>query len=410
MLQRDFATQVVRQLRQAGFQAYWAGGCVRDLLLGIEPADFDIATNAQPMQIRQLFGHRQTLPVGAAFGVIIVLAANRQTQVEVATFRSDSTYSDGRRPDYVTFSSAQEDAQRRDFTINGMFYDPIAQAVIDYVGGQADLAQGLIRAIGQADARIGEDKLRMLRAVRIAARFGFAIESQTYQAITRHASEAVQVSGERLAVELYKTLETNNAPWAVQAWAATGLLQVLLPEVASVWHRTECSETAIALLDHCSGAGWLARLSGLLWAALGPLAADCVKACQQRLKLANEDAIAMRFAIHHQETLVQADTLPWSQVQPLLVSPWISTAVELLAMRAAVGQTSADTVAWIRQRLSWPSQRLNPSPLLTGQDLLRAGLSPGPRFKVLLQAARNLQLDGGLSDTDAALRWLKHIT
>ncbi len=160
---RDFAVAVVRRLRSAGFQALWAGGCVRDLLLGNQPTDYDVATSATPDQVRQLFGRRLTVPVGISFGVVVVLSENRRAQeIEVATFRTDAHYSDGRHPDYVVFSTAEDDARRRDFTINGMFYDPLDNQFIDYVGGREDLEQGTIRAIGQADARIGEDKLRML--------------------------------------------------------------------------------------------------------------------------------------------------------------------------------------------------------------------------------------------------------
>src|SRR5208337_581044 len=176
--QRRFALEVVRRLRAAGFEAYWAGGCVRDELLGRRPKDYDVATSAAPPQIRELFGNRRTLPLGAAFGVITVLGprpadpAYRVPMIEVATFRQDAEYSDGRHPDHVTFSSAREDAARRDFTINGMFFDPVERTVIDFVGGQEYLRQGLIRAIGSPRLRFGEDKLRMLRAVRFAAAFG----------------------------------------------------------------------------------------------------------------------------------------------------------------------------------------------------------------------------------------------
>ena len=171
--QRRFALDVVRRLRGAGFEAYWAGGCVRDQLLGRTPKDYDVATNAMPEQVRQLFGRRRTLAIGAAFGVIAVIGPKPAGTVEVTTFRRDAAYSDGRHPDSVAFSSPEEDASRRDFTINGLFYDPVEDRVIDYVGGQADLAAGRIRAIGNARDRFAEDKLRMLRAVRFAATFAF---------------------------------------------------------------------------------------------------------------------------------------------------------------------------------------------------------------------------------------------
>jgi tRNA nucleotidyltransferase/poly(A) polymerase len=184
---RTFALGVVERLRRAGHEALWAGGCVRDELLGRTPADYDVATSARPDQVRAVFGNRHTLAVGAAFGVITVLGPRPAGQVEVATFRSDAAYTDGRHPAGVTFTNAREDALRRDFTINGLFLDPLSGEVHDYVAGRADLAAGIVRAIGNAAMRFGEDHLRMLRAVRFAAVFGFAIEEQTHEAIVRMA-------------------------------------------------------------------------------------------------------------------------------------------------------------------------------------------------------------------------------
>jgi poly(A) polymerase len=403
---RSFAIEVVQQLNRAGYTAYWAGGCVRDLLLGIDPADFDIATSATPDQIRRTFGFGRTLPVGAAFGVIIVLSPDRQTQVEVATFRTDSGYSDGRRPDSVFFSTPEMDAQRRDFTINGMFYDPVNQRVIDYVGGQQDLQHSILRAIGDPHARIREDKLRMLRAVRIAARYGFEIQDETYRAIQRHALETSSVSGERLAVELRKTLETRAASWAVAAWADTQLLQVLIPEVAAVWAESDRSERILKMLGHPGPADWLARLGGMLWAAMEPPFTDSLDALKCRLRFSNSDAAALSFALAHQESLAAADSLPWSAIQPLLISPWIETATRLLELRTELGEVAPATSQWIRGRLAWSEQRLNPPRILTGQDLLEAGLRSGPQFRQLLDEARCRQLDGHLSDRDQALQWL----
>src|SRR5882757_9145104 len=171
--QRAFALEIAQKLRAAGYESLWAGGCVRDELLGITPKDYDVATSATPDQVRDLFGHRRTLPIGAAFGVVTVLGPRAAGQIEVATFRTDATYTDGRRPDSVHFTTAEHDAQRRDFTINGLFYDPIAKQVVDYVHGQNDLQAHIVRAIGDPHSRLSEDKLRLLRAVRFAAAFDF---------------------------------------------------------------------------------------------------------------------------------------------------------------------------------------------------------------------------------------------
>ena len=176
---RDFAVDVVTRLREGGYEALWAGGCVRDRLLGREPKDYDVATSARPEQVRELVGKRRTLAIGAAFGVIAVLAERGQAPIEVATFRTDGVYRDGRHPESVAFSDAEHDAQRRDFTINGLFFDPLTEQVVDYVGGQADLSAGIVRAIGDPARRFTEDKLRLLRAVRFATTFGFAIEPVT---------------------------------------------------------------------------------------------------------------------------------------------------------------------------------------------------------------------------------------
>jgi poly(A) polymerase len=212
---RDFALDIVRRLRQAGFQALWAGGCVRDQLLNLPPKDYDVATDATPEQIRSIFGRRRTLAIGQSFGVIVVLGPKSAGQVDVATFRQDAAYSDGRHPDSVTFSSAPEDAERRDFTINGLFYDPLAEQVIDYVGGQQDIERRLIRAIGDPFQRFAEDKLRMLRAVRFATVFGFQIEAATLDAIRQLSRQLVIVSAERIAAELRRILQA--------AWAAAGI-------------------------------------------------------------------------------------------------------------------------------------------------------------------------------------------
>ena len=201
-LTRQFALDVVAKLRAAGHQALWAGGCVRDQLMGKTPKDYDVATDAQPERIREVFGQRRTLAIGAAFGVITVLGPKDAGQIEVATFRRDLGYSDGRRPDAVAFTSAEEDAKRRDLTINGIFFDPVAEQYLDFVGGQEDLKNHVIRAIGNPHERFAEDKLRMLRAVRFAAMFDFSLDAATKAAVQAMAGEINVVSAERIAAEM----------------------------------------------------------------------------------------------------------------------------------------------------------------------------------------------------------------
>ncbi|MFO0929593.1 MAG: CCA tRNA nucleotidyltransferase [Gemmataceae bacterium] len=226
---REFAVDVIRTLRGAGFEAYLAGGCVRDELLGLPPKDYDVATSARPEQVRGLF--MRTVAVGAAFGVIEVLGP-RPIRVEVASFRTDGVYSDGRRPDSIVYSSAEEDAKRRDFTINGMFFDPVENRVIDYVGGQSDLGARVLRAIGDPHARFHEDRLRILRAVRIAARFGLTIDPATEAAVRRMGPQLARgVSAERIADELRKMLVDRHRAAAMRLLMDLGLAAVVMPEL-----------------------------------------------------------------------------------------------------------------------------------------------------------------------------------
>src|SRR5947209_32514 len=232
MTEREFATAVVRRLQEAGHQALWAGGCVRDELLGLVPKDYDVATDARPEEVRARF--RRTVAVGMSFGVVEVLGPRqdgRPLKVQVATFRTDGHYTDGRRPDEVVFSSAREDALRRDFTINGMFFDPLANKLIDYVGGQEDLRAKVLRAIGDPATRISEDKLRMLRAVRIAARFELTIDPATDTAIRGMAEQIAVVSPERIADELRKLLVDPHRARGVNLLHETELLTPIVPEL-----------------------------------------------------------------------------------------------------------------------------------------------------------------------------------
>ncbi len=399
---REFAKDVVLRLREAGYAALWAGGCVRDLLRGSEPTDYDVATSARPEQVRDLFGRKRTHAVGISFGVIIVRPPKRVIKsVEVATFRTDASYSDGRRPDSVSFSSPQEDARRRDFTINGMFYDPFSEEVIDYVGGQRDLESRIVRAIGIARDRFEEDKLRMLRAIRFAARFAFSIEAETRRAIAACAQDVAIVSGERVASEVQASLQTSHATWAIHEWSELGLLSVILPEVAATWeqHQTEAGQFLDAMLT----ASWQAKLSSLLFATSGPNEKPLFS-LKSRLKLANVDSEAIRFALTSQPILEQAHRLPWSKVQPYVVNRNFAIALELLDARCKLG-LDPHCSDWIRHQLANLSE-LDPPPLIVGKDLMQLGLKPGPEFRILLNEIRALQLDEMLHNKQQAIDWL----
>ena len=228
---RELANAIARRLRERGHRALFAGGSVRDLLLGIPPHDYDIATSARPAEVQALFDH--TVAVGAAFGVILVLP-DGETPFEVATFRKDLGYTDRRRPDAIAFTDEREDALRRDFTVNALFLDPVSGEVLDYVGGREDLAAGRLRAVGNPEERIAEDRLRMLRAVRFASRFHLAIDRDLAAAVRRHASSVVHVSAERIRDELVKMLTQGDAAVALELLEATGLLEVVMPEAVAL--------------------------------------------------------------------------------------------------------------------------------------------------------------------------------
>lgn len=440
--QRDFALDIVRKLRKAGFVAYWAGGCVRDLLLGRQPKDYDVATSATPEQIRDLFGHRRTLAVGAAFGVIVVVGPKRAGTVEVTTFRSEAPYSDGRHPDAVSFTTAEADAQRRDFTINGLFYDPLAERpearVIDYVDGVEDLRRGVVRAIGEPRERFSEDKLRLLRAVRFAATFDFELDPATRQAVCELAPTITVVSVERISQEMRLMLVHTNRSKALRLLDETNLLDVLLPELVplnrlpdegpngSLWAHTlavveqlrepsfplalaallheagravaaaDASETA--MIDRASGVG---EESAQGKAALGARVAEEI--CL-RWRLSNKETERVCWLVAHQADLVQAPRMPWSQLQPILTCEGIE---ELLALHEAESLArGADTAAveYCRQLLRRPQAELNPPPLVTGDDLIQHGVPPGKIYKLLLDKVRSAQLDGAISTRSEALK------
>lgn len=393
--QRAFALEIVQKLRAANFEALWAGGCVRDELLGIAPKDYDVATSATPDQIRDLFGRRRTLPIGAAFGVVTVLGPRAAGQIEVATFRTDAAYSDGRHPDSVTFTDAQHDAQRRDFTINGLFFDPVTEQVVDYVNGQEDLKAHLIRAIGNPRLRFSEDKLRMLRAVRFAATFNFAIDPATMQAVQEMAPDITSVSAERIGMEIRRMLLDPHRAVAISLLRESKLLPFVLPEVATLsadlWQHT---------LDQ------LARLaSPTLSLALATLLLSVddasINDLGRRLRYTNKEIDRAVWLLNNLHTVAHAPSVPWPKLQRVLTH---EGAEELVALVESFANPSDTAVAsFCRERLAWPSERLDPRPLLDGTDLIRHGLKAGPHFSSLLEQIRDAQLNGEISTHEEAL-------
>lgn len=389
MTDREFATDVVRKLQAAGFRALWAGGCVRDELLDLTPADYDVASDATPEQVKALF--RRCIEVGAAFGVIEVLGPRggdgEWLKVQVATFRNDGQYSDGRRPDRVTFSSPEEDAKRRDFTINGIFFDPLANQVIDYVGGQADLRAKILRAIGDPVARFTEDKLRILRAVRMATRFELAIDPHTLDAARRMAAQIKVVSAERIAEELRKLFAHKHRARGAELLREFELLTPILPEVASPDVRLMAALPADAMFP-------LAFAAFLL-----PHDKKTAGTISRRLKFSNEEKDRIEWLVDQHASLRNAATLRPSQRHPRLTHAGIG---DLLALMRAEG-FAADADFCAKVLAETPRELLDPPPLLTGDDLVAMGWTPGPKFKTVLDTLRQKQLDGELTTRDQAV-------
>lgn len=398
MTEREFATDVVDRLQRAGHQALWAGGCVRDELLGFTPADYDVATDARPERVKELF--RRCHSFGASFGVVEVLGPRGSDgewlKVQVATFRSDGTYSDGRHPDTVTFSSPEEDAQRRDFTINGMFYDPVTKQVIDYVGGQADLQLRVLRAIGNAAERFTEDKLRILRAVRMAARFELTFDPATMESAKQMAGEIRVVSAERIAEELRKILTNRHRARGFHLLGEMHLLQAILPELE---HATESIQARLEVL---AGPTWPTPQPITFELAFAVILHDVnsreTSAIAKRLRLSNQEADRLVWLIDKCRSLQDSPTLRMSQLQPILVHPGIG---ELLALCRADALATGRSLAGIdfceALLRNTPPDQLNPTPLITGDDLQAVGMKPGPQFKRILDAVRDAQLNGEIT-------------
>jgi tRNA nucleotidyltransferase/poly(A) polymerase len=396
--QRAFALEIAQKLRAAGYEALWAGGCVRDVLLGLTPKDYDVATNATPDQIRDLFGRRRKLPICASFGVNTVRGPREAGQIEVATFRTDAAYSDGRHPDSVTFTDAEHDAQRRDFTINGLFFDPVAEQVVDYVGGQQDLNAHILRAIGNPRLRLSEDRLRMLRAVRFAATFNFEIDADTLAAIQEMAPQINSVSAERIGAEIRRMLIDPNRARALSLLLETKLLTQVLPEVADLTAVAldETSHILASLKDPSISLALAAALSFVVATADSPIPA----AIGRRLRYANKEIERTAWLLAKVPLIARAPRLDWPKLQRILTHDGIA---ELLALQEAIAGTSDPVLAFCRERLAWPVEQLNPRPLLDGSTLIHHGLTPGPHFSDLLERVRDAQLNGEISSQEEAL-------
>jgi poly(A) polymerase len=409
-LAREFAVEVVRRLRGAGHQALWAGGCVRDQLMAQAPKDYDVATDAMPDRIREIFGKRRTLPIGAAFGVITVVGPKGSGQIDVATFRRDASYSDGRHPDAVIFSDAEHDAQRRDFTINGLFFDPLKGEVIDYVGGQEDLRRRVIRAIGSPRDRIAEDKLRMLRAVRFAARFDFALDLATLAAIQEQARELVIVSAERVAAELRLILTHASRARGLELLSEAALLEVVLPESelslaqSAAWDRTR------AILAALNSPTFSMALAALLRELhLAEPQKNLPQIVCQRWKLSTEELEGVEKLLCEEPLIRTARQQPWPKLQRILIAPRIDELLGYCQAVATVLDRSTVEIDLCRAKLALPAAELNPPALITGDDLKGLGIPPGPVYREILDAVRDAQLDKRVANREGALALIQRL-
>ena len=388
---RDAAIGVLRALADAGHTAYFAGGCVRDRLMGLEPTDYDIATDARPEQVKEIFPKVQT--VGESFGVMLVRA--RRHTIQVATFRTEGVYSDGRRPDGVTFTTAEHDASRRDFTINGLFEDPLKNEVIDFVGGKADLEARIVRAIGDPFARIHEDRLRMLRAIRFMAKFGFSLDPDTADAIRACAKELKGVSRERVGEEVRRMLTDANR--AVAAWELQyhGLDSAVLLEENRNVAPTRLGRLPDEAPYSTALAAWLLDRYGQNDEHLE----ETADRWADGLVLSNEERGGMKRAMELFNTLMTNwPSLGVAMQKRLAAKPEFTQAVHLL--QATDRQIFVD----VRRRVIDLSQTgLAPTPLIDGSDLIAMGMRPGPLFSRILESVYDAQLEGSIIDKKAAL-------
>jgi len=426
---RQEAETIVRALRQAGHEAYFVGGCVRDMVMGIGPHDYDVATNATPDQVMGLFP--RTAAVGAQFGVVLVHTESRS--VEVATFRVDARYADGRHPESVRFATAREDVQRRDFTINGMMFDPETEQVIDWVGGQEDIRSRVIRAIGNPLERFEEDKLRLLRAIRFAARFGYSIEQETYAAIGRVAGHLGEVSQERIRDELVRILTVPHAGRALRLMHDLKLLAPILPEVDALagveqppqFHpegdvfehtcimldeaRAPSLELAVAVLLHDVGKPSTQTYAERIRFDEHDKAGEAIaREICRRLRFSSEqvEQIASLVGSHMRFAAVQRMRL--STLKRLLALPRFEEHLELHRLDCIASHGKLDNYEFLQQKLrEFSQEEIAPEPLLTGADLIEMGYAPGPLFHSILSALRDEQLEGILTDKGQAREWVR---
>jgi poly(A) polymerase len=428
---REKAIGVVRRLREQGYEAFFAGGCVRDMLLQKPPQDYDVATNARPEEIQRLFS--QTIPVGAQFGVILVVVDGEP--FEVATFRHDGPYLDGRRPSHVRYGTLEEDILRRDFTINGMLYDPLGDQVIDLVEGRADLERRLIRAIGEPQMRFEEDRLRMIRAVRFAASLGFSIDALTFKAIQQLAASITTIAWERIGDEVTRILTEGGARRGFELLDQSGLLQVLLPEMVALKGTPQSPDYhpegdvfahTLLLLSHLPPSSSETLAYGCLLHDIAKpvcfrqetdritfyghteVGAAMAEEILKRLKRSRESWVRVAYLVRNHLRHVQAPQMRLSTLKRFLREEGIEELLELTRIDALASNGDLQYYQFCKERLAQLSEaQIRPAPLVRGTDLIALGLVPGPIFAEILQRVEDQQLGGELTSREQALEWVQ---
>jgi len=428
----DTAISIVQRLQGAGYEAYFVGGCVRDLLRGVEPGDYDIVTSARPEEVCSLFPH--TVPVGISFGVVLVVEGGHS--YEVATFRTESDYKDGRRPSQVEFARAKGDVRRRDFTVNALLMDPVTGKIVDYVEGRQDIENRLIRTIGSPEERFAEDHLRMLRAVRFAANLGYDIDPETFNAIKKHAFSIRRISAERIRDELTKLLTRGGARRGMEILAETGLLAEVLPEVnalrgvdqpqrfhpeGDVWEHT------LRMLDlMSSGEGveidlriaWGVVMhdigkahtrseneSGIHFYGHVPEGEKIAEAIMRRLRFSRAEMETILALIHYHMLFINVMDMRRNRLKRFLRMPDFNLHLELHRLDCLGSHGSLESYEFCREKLEEiAEEELHPPRLLNGNDLIGMGFPPGPLFSEIMQAIEDAQLDGKISTSADARR------
>jgi poly(A) polymerase len=426
------ARSIAHRLREHGHVAYFAGGCVRDLLRGQVPKDFDVATDARPDAVQKMFP--RTYAVGAHFGVIVVL--EKDFQFEVATFRSDGAYLDGRRPVGVHFANAEEDAARRDFTINGMFFDPEKDEVIDFVGGRADLERKLIRAIGDPAQRFAEDRLRMLRAVRFATTLGFEIDAETWEAVKANAASIKEISAERIREELVRVFLSPNRARGWDLLDASGLLGAVLPEIEAMkgceqppqFHpEGDVFKHTRIMLEMLPAEASLPLVFSVLFHDIGKpptatvdeegrirfnghdrIGAEMTEAIMERLRFSRAEIDATVEAVRQHMVFKDVPNMRVAKLKRFMARPTFNEELELHRVDCASSHGMLDNYEFLlKKKEEFANEPIIPPPLVTGDDLIAMGLKPGPRFGEILEAVETQQLEGALKDREEALAWVR---